>query len=163
MSVLSFCLPPSVTCSAQGPQICMVGPEGCVSLDIPTPFVQKSRIVRFSKPLTMSNKVLFKQAIIGVSLSYVLELSLVGVGYRVEKVANKLYFKLGYSHLVAVRIPEDVVAGCSKNIITLRSAHLLLLKTVSSKIRKLRYPNPYKGTGVLYKGEIIILKEGKKT
>lgn len=104
-----------------------------------------------------------------IESSYVLysRLNLVGVGYRVfpyEILENQLYLKLGYSHLVYFKIPMKINVFIHKftKLFLFGNCSFEQLKSVSSRIRACKYPEPYKGKGILYDQEKIILKKGKK-
>jgi large subunit ribosomal protein L6 len=95
------------------------------------------------------------------------KLNLVGVGYRVfayEKMANQIYLKLGYSHLIYFRIPFGVSTFCQKytKLFLFGNNSYELLTQTAAQIRSCKLPEPYKGKGILYDQEKIILKKGKK-
>jgi large subunit ribosomal protein L6 len=110
--------------------------------------------------------------IIGVSQGFQITLKIVGVGYRasLESLENsndnykeKLILKLGFSHLIDLNIPKNISVKCIKPTrILLRSNHLEELMQYAALIRSFKRPEPYKGKGILYKGEKIRKKEGKK-
>jgi large subunit ribosomal protein L6 len=108
-----------------------------------------------------------KQNLIETSNALSQKLNLVGVGYRVfpyEKLSNQIYFKLGYSHLVYFRIPSGLNVNCFKFIKLLlfsNNSYDFLTQT-TAQIRACKLPEPYKGKGILYDKETIILKKGKK-
>lgn len=157
-----FRLPPGVGCRWKGSYIELYGPQGVIPLKIRTRFVQNSKHICFSRPLTWGEKNRLLKSMRGVCLSYGTSLILQGIGYRAEVVGTDLQLRLGYSHSIDITIPEGVSVKCVKNMILLNSCHWDALNIFTTKLRKLRYPNPYKGTGILYGGEVIILKEGKK-
>ena len=102
----------------------------------------------------------------GVSEGFTIEQELVGVGYKVEAKGQVLEMTLGFSHNVIVELPPEIsvktVTERGKNpTITMTSADKQLLGQVAAKIRSLRKPEPYKGKGILYKGEVIRKKAGK--
>lgn len=102
----------------------------------------------------------------GVSEGYTIQQELVGVGYKVEAKGQLLEFALGYSHNIVMQLPPEVKAETlterGKNpTITLKSIDKQLIGQVAAKIRSLRKPEPYKGKGILYKGEVIRKKAGK--
>ena len=162
MKNVIFRLPPKVECLVLNNSTIIQGPVGKLKIFVPVKFVQKSSTIRFSRPLTWFEITQFKQAIIGVSLSYTTELQLKGIGFKVEKIEDKLLLKLGYSHLLSILIPSLIRVSIFKNLIYLSSASLIDLKNFSSKIRNLSSPDNYKGQGILYKNEVIVKKEGKK-
>ncbi|MDQ6762201.1 MAG: 50S ribosomal protein L6 [Bacteroidota bacterium] len=102
----------------------------------------------------------------GVTEGYIKKLELVGVGYKASNQGNLLDLSLGYSHNIVVEIPKElsVVTAQEKGknpIITLESIDKQLLGAVAAKIRSLRKPEPYKGKGVKFVGEVLRRKAGK--
>lgn len=106
----------------------------------------------------------FQKAIVGVNLGFVIRLTFVGVGFRVESVEkNFIKLKLGFSHFVLIKIPSYIkVCAPKKTLLVLKSVDKQLLKEFSSKIRSFKLPDIYKGKGILYKNQTVRLKEGKK-
>jgi large subunit ribosomal protein L6 len=99
----------------------------------------------------------------GVSKGYERKLELVGVGYRAAVQGKTLNLTLGYSHPIAVDMPEGItVEAPSQTEILLKGSDKQRIGQVAAEIRGLRPPEPYKGKGVRYAGEKISLKEGKK-
>nr|YP_009317250.1 50S ribosomal protein L6 [Palpitomonas bilix]BAV82418.1 50S ribosomal protein L6 [Palpitomonas bilix] len=96
---------------------------------------------------------------------FIKELQLHGVGFRVVKEQNNvLIFKLGYSHDISYQIPNNIYVHCPNNsTILLMSKEKDILGLISAKIRAFRPPEPFKGKGVRYSGEKILLKEVKKS
>ena len=102
----------------------------------------------------------------GVSEGYVIEQELVGVGYRAKVQGQRLELSLGFSHPVVFELPTEikVIATTEKGKspkIRLESFDKQLIGQVAAKIRSFRKPEPYKGKGILYKGEVIRRKAGK--
>tara|TARA_B100001287_G_scaffold40104_1_gene29305 strand:+ start:12727 stop:13281 length:555 start_codon:yes stop_codon:yes gene_type:complete len=102
----------------------------------------------------------------GVSSGYVIEQELVGVGYRAKSQGQNLELSLGFSHPIIFQLPEQVkvtaVTEKGKNpTIKLESFDKQLIGQVAAKIRSFRKPEPYKGKGILFKGEVIRRKAGK--
>jgi len=107
-------------------------------------------------------RTLINNMVIGVSKQFDLTLVLKGVGYRAAVQGNEIVLSLGYSHPVKMEIPKDVSVEVVQNTtINLKSCDKELLGLFASKIRAWRKPEPYKGKGILYKGEQIIRKAGK--
>lgn len=109
---------------------------------------------------------LINNMVVGVSVGYKKQLELVGVGYRATNQGQLLDLSLGFSHpiqlLLASEIKVEAVTDRKSNpIITLESADKQLLGQVCAKIRSLRKPEPYKGKGVRFKGEVVRRKAGK--
>ena len=94
---------------------------------------------------------------------FVKKLVLKGLGLKVS-LLNKhtLEFKLGYSHLIKVILPININITIMKNILILESSNAVLLGNEAFKIKKLRFPNMYKGKGICYKNEKLVLKILKK-
>ena len=112
-------------------------------------------------------RALVNNMVIGVSTGFTKELELVGVGYRVnDKPNNAIELLLGYSHSIYMQFPAEVKVTTkserNKNpLITLESCNKELLGLICAKIRSFRKPEPYKGKGVKFVGEIIRRKSGK--
>ena len=109
---------------------------------------------------------LVNNMVVGVSEGYKKELELVGVGYRVSNQGNIIEFSLGYTHPIFIQLPNviKVETKSERNQnpqIILESCDKALLGLVCAKIRSFRKPEPYKGKGVLFKGEVIRRKSGK--
>ena len=102
----------------------------------------------------------------GVNKPFVLELELVGVGYRATSSGQKLDLSLGFSHTIVMKIAEEVKVECinekgSNPVIKLTSIDKQLVGHVAAKIRSFRRPEPYKGKGIKFVGEQIRRKAGK--
>jgi large subunit ribosomal protein L6 len=102
----------------------------------------------------------------GVSVGFVKELELIGVGYRVANYGNLLELTVGYSHPIMFYIPDEikletVMEKGKPPSIRLESNDKQLVGHVAAKIRSLRKPEPYKGKGIKYKGEVLRRKAGK--
>jgi large subunit ribosomal protein L6 len=98
----------------------------------------------------------------GVSKGFTKELELVGVGYRASKQGDDLQLNLGFSHPVKYSAPAGITIEVPEPVrISVSGADKELVGRVASQIRKLRPPEPYKGKGVLYRGERIKRKAGK--
>lgn len=101
--------------------------------------------------------------ITGVNEGYKKELEIQGIGYRVAKQGEKLVFSLGFSHPVEYTALEGVTLDSpSQTSIIVEGIDKEKVGQVAAEIRSIRPPEPYKGKGVRYKGEVITLKEGKK-
>lgn len=102
----------------------------------------------------------------GVTEGFVKKLELVGVGYKASNQGNLLDLSLGYSHNIVFEIPKELKVGTAQEkgknpIITLESIDKQLIGQVAAKIRSLRKPEPYKGKGVKFEGEVLRRKAGK--
>jgi len=99
----------------------------------------------------------------GVSKGFERKLTLVGVGYRAQAAGDTLNLSLGYSHPVSYKMPAGVkVETPSQTEVVLKSANRQQVGQVAAEIRAFRAPEPYKGKGVRYSDEVVILKETKK-
>ena len=111
-------------------------------------------------------RALIHNMVVGVSEGYRKEMELVGVGYRAAATGQVLELSLGYSHAIYIKLPPEVKVEAkserNKNpLIILESDDKQLLGQVCAKIRSLRKPEPYKGKGIKFVGEIIRRKSGK--
>ena len=111
-------------------------------------------------------RALINNMIIGTTEGFTKKLELVGVGYRASHAGQKLELALGFSHGIVLELPSEVIIETltekGKNpIITLTSHDNQLLGMVAAKIRSFRKPEPYKGKGVKFVGEIVRRKAGK--
>jgi large subunit ribosomal protein L6 len=98
----------------------------------------------------------------GVHSGFQRNLEVNGIGYRAAATANVLALTLGYSHPINYELPDGVSATVDKNnVITLSGIDKELIGQTAAKIRKLRYPEPYKGKGIKYAEEKIQRKAGK--
>ena len=102
----------------------------------------------------------------GVTEGYTKQLELVGVGYKAANQGNLLDLALGYSHNIVLEIPKELSVATAQEkgknpVITLESIDKQLLGQVCAKIRSLRKPEPYKGKGVKFLGEVLRRKAGK--
>ena len=109
---------------------------------------------------------LVNNMVVGVSEGYKKVLELVGVGYRVSNHGNIIEFALGYTHPIFIELPKEVKVESKSErnqnpVLMLESCDKQLLGLICAKIRSFRKPEPYKGKGILFKGEVIRRKSGK--
>ena len=105
---------------------------------------------------------LIQNMVIGVSQGFRKELQIVGIGYKAAVAGNKLNLSLGYSHPIEFMIPAGIkVAVTPENKITVEGCDKQLVGETAAQIRRFRKPEPYKGKGIRYVDERIVLKEGK--
>lgn len=98
----------------------------------------------------------------GVTKGFEKALEIEGVGYRAALEGKDLALNLGYSHPLKIKAPQGVEFKVEKNIITVLGTDKQLVGQVAAEIRSARKPEPYKGKGIRYRGEIIRRKAGKK-
>ncbi len=108
-------------------------------------------------------RALIANMVLGVSKGFERKLTLVGVGYRAQAAGDTLNLTLGYSHPVVYKMPDGVsVATPTQTEIVLKSTNKQRVGQVAAEIRAFREPEPYKGKGVRYADEVVLLKETKK-
>jgi len=98
----------------------------------------------------------------GATEGFEKKLELEGVGYRVSLQGNKLILNVGLSHPIEVTAPAGIDFKVEKNLITVSGIDKQLVGQIAAKIRAYRKPEPYKGKGIRYQGEVIRRKAGKK-
>ncbi len=118
------------------------------------------------KSLHGLSRALIANMVVGVSQGFKKELELVGVGYRAEAKGQQLEMSLGYSHEIILQVPDEVKVETkterrSNPVITLTCIDKQLIGHVAAKIRSLRPPEPYKGKGIKFVGEVLRRKAGK--
>lgn len=169
---LPIAVPAGVTVSIDGRAVKVVGPKGELSLTVAAPIevaledgqvlVTRPDDERESRSLHGLTRSLIANQIIGVTDGYSKSLEVVGTGYRVQSKGSAVEFALGYSHPITVEPPAGIsfeVEGNTK--LTVRGIDKQAVGEVAANIRKLRKPEPYKGKGVRYAGEVVRRKAGK--
>jgi large subunit ribosomal protein L6 len=111
-------------------------------------------------------RALLHNMVVGVSEGFKQTLQLVGVGYRVSNTGNVLEFSLGYSHAIYFELPKEVKVETKMErnqdpLVMLESCDKQLLGQICAKIRSFRKPEPYKGKGIRFQGEVVRRKSGK--
>lgn len=166
-------VPSGVDVSIAGREVTVRGPKGTLSHTVAAPItvakgedgllqVSRPDDERESKSLHGLSRTLIANMVTGVTDGYSKTLEIVGTGYRVQARGGNLEFALGFSHPVVVEAPAGIaftveaptrfsVAGIDKQKVG----------EVAANIRKLRRPDPYKGKGVRYQGEVVRRKAGK--
>ena len=117
---------------------------------------------RANKALHGLYRTLINNMLVGVSEQFLITLELKGVGYRASVQAKSLVLNLGYSHPVNIDIPDGVEVEVVQNTtLNIKACDKEQLGLFAAKVRSWRPPEPYKGKGILYKGEKILRKAGK--
>jgi large subunit ribosomal protein L6 len=166
-------IPKGVEITLSGQSIAVKGPKGTANYEVPpTVKVTKesdSLVCSFDEGAERANmfagttRANLNNCIRGVSQGFEKKLELVGVGYRAQAQGRKLNLALGYSHPVEFPIPEGItIETPSQTEIVIKGANRQQVGQVAAVIRGYRPPDPYKGKGVRYFKEVIILKEAKK-
>jgi large subunit ribosomal protein L6 len=166
-------LPKGVEFNLAGGQISIKGPLGTIARSAdPNVEVKKEGEAIVFKALGNSNhanamsgtvRALVANMVTGVTKGFEKKLALVGVGYRAQAQGDKLNLSLGFSHPVVHQMPKGVkVATPTQTEIVITGIDKQLVGQVAAEVRAKRSPEPYKGKGVRYAGEVIVLKETKK-
>ena len=105
---------------------------------------------------------LIASMVIGVTEGFKKQLEIIGVGYKAQLQGSKLVLTLGYSHPIEYNIPEGITVAVENNTqLTVTGADKQMVGETAAIIRRYRKPEPYKGKGIRYLGEHVIMKEGK--
>jgi large subunit ribosomal protein L6 len=108
-------------------------------------------------------RALVNNMVAGVSKGFEKKLSLVGVGFRAQAQGTKLNLQVGFSHPVALEMPAGVKVECpTPTEINIKGADRQAVGQIAAEVRAVRPPEPYKGKGIRYVGERVVLKETKK-
>lgn len=169
-------IPAGVTVTVNDNVVTVKGPKGELSQEITGGITleQNDGIITVNRPSEAKNhkalhglyRALINNMVVGTSTGFTKQLELVGVGYRASHAGQKLELALGFSHGIVLELPKEITLDTltekGKNpIITLSSYDKQLLGMVAAKIRSFRKPEPYKGKGVKFVGEVIRRKAGK--
>jgi large subunit ribosomal protein L6 len=118
---------------------------------------------RYANAISGTMRALIQNMVTGVSQGFERKLELVGVGYRAQAQGNKLNLTLGFSHPVVYEVPDGIaVETPSQTEILVKGIDRQKVGQVAAELREFRPPEPYKGKGVRYADERIVLKEAKK-
>ena len=118
---------------------------------------------RFANAISGTMRALIANMVTGVTDGFERKLELVGVGYRAKAQGKKLDLTLGFSHPVSYAVPEGItIETPSQTEILIKGIDKQKVGQVAAEIRRFRPPEPYKGKGVRYAGERVVLKEAKK-
>ena len=177
---LPIAIPAGVTVDYKDGVVSVKGPKGELSQKVDPSIIVKMEDGHIIFEVDEKSPVNYKQKqafhglyralvnnmVVGVSEGYKKELELVGVGYRVSNQGNLIEFSLGYTHPIFIQLPQEVKVETKSERnqnpqIILESCNKELLGLICAKIRSFRMPEPYKGKGILFKGEVIRRKSGK--
>ncbi|MDQ6937426.1 MAG: 50S ribosomal protein L6 [Actinomycetota bacterium] len=166
-------VPSGVDVKIDGQAVTVNGPKGTLSHVVAEPItvskgedgelaVQRPDDERQSKALHGLSRTLIANMVTGVTDGYTKNLEIVGTGYRVTARGSDLEFALGFSHPVLVQAPEGISFSVENAThFTVGGIDKQKVGEVAANIRKLRKPDPYKGKGVRYAGEVVRRKAGK--
>ena len=138
-----------------------VHPDITVKLDAGVITVERPSDEKQHRALHGLTRALINNMVVGVSEGFSKELQINGVGYKATKQGNKVVFNLGYSHPIEMVEPEGITIDVKDNQVIVQGADKQLVGETAAKIRSLRVPDVYKGKGIKYAGEHLIIKEGK--
>ena len=173
---LPITIPAGVTVTVKDQDITVKGPKGVLVLSVNTNItvevegneckVSRTNDEKQNRAFHGLYRSLINNMVTGVSEGYKKTLELVGVGYRASNQGQVLELSLGYTHTIYLVLPEEIKIETKSErnqnpVIMLESTDKQLLGQVCAKIRSFRMPEPYKGKGVKFKGEIIRRKAGK--
>lgn len=177
---LPISIPAGVTVTLNNGVVNVKGPKGELSQKVDSSIIVKVADGHVTFEIDENNPVNYKQKqafhglyralvnnmVVGVSEGYKKVLELVGVGYRVSNQGNIIEFSLGYTHPIFIQLPNEVKVETKSErnqnpIVILESCDKALLGLICAKIRSFRMPEPYKGKGILFQGEVIRRKSGK--
>ena len=116
-----------------------------------------------SRTMWGMQRTLMDNLVRGVSEGFLVELEIIGVGYRAAVEGRNLNLQMGYSHEINYPIPEGIEVKCERpTAVAISGADRQQVGQVAAEIRSFRKPEPYKGKGIRYVGEYVFRKEGKK-
>ena len=165
-------VPAGVEVKIDGNNVAVKGPKGSLNHVVPTPIevvLEEGNIVvtrpddeRTSRSLHGLTRTLIANQIHGVTQGFSKGIEIVGTGYRVTAKGSDIEFALGYSHPIYVKAPEGITFTVEGNTkLTVSGIDKQAVGEVAANLRKLRKPEPYKGKGVRYAGEVVRRKAGK--
>ena len=166
-------VPSGVDVSIDGATVVVKGPKGTLTHQVVEPItvergddgtiqVARPNDERRAKERHGLTRTLVANMVDGVTAGYRKVLEIQGTGYRVQAKGNDLEFALGFSHPVTVRPPEGITFKVEKpTVFSVEGIDKQLVGEVAANIRKIRPPEPYKGKGVRYQGEVVRRKAGK--
>ena len=169
---LPITVPAGVEVKVDGDVVSVKGAKGELSHTVPSPIavsleentltVTRPNDERESRSLHGLTRTLISNMIVGVTEGYKKDLEIVGTGYRVQAKGADLEFALGYSHPVPVSAPDGItLTVASPTKLSVSGISKQQVGEVAANIRKLRKPDPYKGKGIRYVGEVVRRKVGK--
>lgn len=165
-------IPAGVEASVNGQEVTVKGPKGTLTLTLPEPItasvegneilVNRPNETKTARELHGLCRTLVYNNIVGVTEGYSKDLEIVGTGYRATAKGKGVEFALGFSHPILVNPPEGIELTLeSATKIKVSGIDKQLVGETAANIRKLRKPEPYKGKGIRYVGEVVRRKVGK--
>ena len=156
----------------QNNQVVIVeGDKGRLEVTVPTGILIKSDQSRIlverssedkeKRSLHGTIRSLIQNAVTGVTKGFTKNLELVGIGYRAAIEGEMLVLQVGYTHPVKMIIPDNLQVKVEKNIISINGIDKQAVGQFAAIVRDVRRPEPYKGKGIRYQGELVRMKQGK--
>ena len=166
-------LPKGVEVTATGTAVKVKGPKGELSLALNSQVevtvvggkaqVATRSAARTARVVSGTTRAILANMVTGVTRGFERKLELVGIGYRAQAQGKRLNLTLGFSHPVSYAVPDGItVETPSQTEIVVKGIDRQKVGQVAAEIRHYRSPEPYKGKGVRYSGEQVVLKEAKK-
>ncbi len=160
-------IPEGVTVTVDGNLLVVKGPKGELRQAMPVGLVFKIEekalaVEKTEAALWGLGRALAANMIIGVTDGFEKILDFTGVGYKAQVKGDTLELNLGFTNPVTIQTPAGIAFQVEKNSIIVRGMDRSTVGHVSAKIRAARPPEPYKGSGIIYRGEVIHRKAGKK-
>jgi large subunit ribosomal protein L6 len=166
-------LPQGVELSRNGTTVALKGVKGSLSMELNSEIelIQEEKLLtvkprsgsRFATAMSGTTRALLANMVRGVTDGFEKKLELVGIGYRANCEGKKLNMTLGFSHPVTFHVPEGIIIETpSQTEVVVKGTDKQLVGQVAAEIRRFRPPEPYKGKGVRYSDERIVIKEAKK-
>ena len=140
----------------------MVHPAVTVAIDGQNVTVNPANNSRLAKALWGTYAAHVRNMISGVNTPFIKKLQIEGIGYKAEMQGTNLKMALGFSHPVIVAIPSGLTVLVEKNIVTVSGSDKEVVGQFAASVRSIKKPEPYKGKGIRYEGEVVRQKQGKK-
>lgn len=165
-------VPSGVDVSIKGEIVAIKGPRGMLEKRFKTIIkielegdrfkLEPKKVTAESSALWGTYAAILKNMILGVTEGFSKILVIEGIGFKAQVQGGEMVFNLGFSHPVKMVLPEDIEAVVEKNKVKISGIDKELVGEIAAKIRALKKPEPYKGKGIRYEGEIVRRKSGKK-
>jgi len=167
-------VPEKVKVKLEGQKVSIEGPKGSLSRILPSLvcctldegsqklFIEKTQNTKLSQALYGLSRTLVANMVTGVSVGFEKKLQITGVGYRAQLDGKNLVLNMGYSHPVKMVPPDELsIKVENPTSVTVSGMQKDMVGEFAAKIRSVRPPEPYKGKGIAYEGEVIRRKAGK--
>jgi len=165
-------IPEDVEVKIEGKTVIIKGPKGELSKEIRPEIkieIKENKIFISLQTETKQNRALWgltrsllANIIKGVKEGFEKKLEIEGIGYRAILSGENLELFVGFTHPVKIKTPKDIKFSVEKNVITVSGVDKELVGQIAAQIRKVRPPEPYKGKGIRYQGELVRRKVGKR-